>query len=82
MSCGCSGSSPVYQQPVRVATAVSPCGCAGKLSAVVKPSLAYQLPQGIATGTVVVPRVCTSYAYAAPMTSVTPMASKGCGCRG
>ena len=80
MACGCS-SNAVYQQPVRVASAVSPCGCAGKLSAVVAPSLAYQLPQGIATGTVVVPRVCTSYAYSAPAV-VAPMASKGCGCRG
>lgn len=79
MSCGCS-SNAVYQQPVRVATAVSPCGCAGKLSAKVAPSLAYQLPQGIATGTVVVPRVCTSYAFAAP--AATPMVNKGCGCHG
>ena len=81
MACSCNSPtsrSVAVQQPVRVVSAVSPCGCASTMRKTAAPTAqVYRAPANITLGIQPVARVCQSYAYQQPPAQMAP----SCGCK-
>ena len=85
MSCSCNSSSTyaTVQPPVPMVSS-SPCACQGVASRVASAQPSYRVSPIVTTGTVVIPRRCTTVMVSPIATSTVMTASvvnRGCGCR-